>query len=180
MTVLAHAAIKGGPGALHEDLDEDFADTVVNAWRACGWRAASEGASAAIEIVRIERLITVAINTRLKALGLTYARFEVLVQLLFRDAPVGVRDLSDSLQVHPTSVSSALEGLENSGYVKIVPHQSDGRRVVIRLTALGRTALDEAVEILNRDIFSQLGLSSGEMVTFLRVLERLRANAGDF
>lgn len=181
MGLLITAELEGGPSTLRHDVHDDFADIMVDVWRARGWHAAAEGASAAFEIVCIERLLTVAINARVKPLGLTLARFEVLVQLLLRDQAVpGIRELADALQVHATSVSSALEGLQGSGYVQVSAHHSDRRRVAIRLTSRGREVLGEAIDTLNREIFAQLGLTADEMLKCLRVLERLRANAGDF
>ena len=46
------------------------------------------------------------------------------------------------LQVHPTSVTNLVDGLEKLGYVERTPHPRDRRTTLAAITASGREAAD--------------------------------------
>jgi DNA-binding MarR family transcriptional regulator len=84
------------------------------------------------------------------------------------------------LQVHPTSVTSAVDRLESQGFVERVPHPTDRRAVLASITEDGRQRVLSATAALNGQVFEQLGISEHQIGQLRTVLKALRANAGDF
>ena len=91
-----------------------------------------------------------------------------------------VKKASGRLQVHPTSITNAVDRLEAAGLVRRRPHPTDGRATLVEITEAGRETALKATEVLNRDVFGQPGLSPRRVTTLVNVLEDLRRGAGDF
>ena len=78
------------------------------------------------------------IDAVLRPLELTFARYEVLRLLSFSSAgAMPMTRLGSLLQVHPTSVTSAVDRLERQGFVER-QRQDDDRRVVLASITDGR------------------------------------------
>ena len=74
------------------------------------------------------------------------------------------------LQVHPTSVTNAVDRLEKAGLVVRSPHPTDGRTTLIELTAEGRTLAKSATAALNTEVFSQSGFADQDVDQLIRIL----------
>lgn len=153
----------------------------VRAWERQGWAESAPAVATVLALFEAHRQLTNRIDRALRPVGLTLARFEVLTHLLLADGQTQhVTGLADALQVHPTSISSALDRLAAEGLVVRAGDVADGRRVLARLTASGRARTRRAVAILRESVLLDLGLSAEHTATLLRVLGALRVNAGDF
>lgn len=133
-------------------------------------------------LVRVNQLLMERIEVVLRPLGLTFARYEILRLLAFvseSGAAMPMARLGSLLQVHPTSVTSAVDRLVRQGYVERVRGTSDRRLVLTSLTPAGRAVVEEATEGLNRDVFEQPGLSAEQVGQLTGLLDSLRAHAGD-
>lgn len=75
--------------------------------------------------------------------GLTLSQMAVL-GTLFRCGPSSAGDLAAAEKVTPPSMTRTISGLERLGLVERRPHVSDGRQVVVELTAA-------AHEVIERD-----------------------------
>jgi DNA-binding MarR family transcriptional regulator len=84
------------------------------------------------------------------------------------------------LQVHPTSVTSLVDGLERLGYAERTPHPSDRRTTLATITETGRRVAEEATEALHAIRFGTQPLSRSELESVTGVLGRVRLEAGDF
>lgn len=82
--------------------------------------------------------------------------------------------LGARLQVHPASVTSAVDRLERQGYVRREPHPTDGRATLAVLTDEGRAVAAEAAGRLNAELFETLDLTTDESATLFTLLSRLR------
>jgi DNA-binding MarR family transcriptional regulator len=82
--------------------------------------------------------------------------------------------------VHPTSVTNAVDRLEDAALVSRSTHPDDRRAVLVALTPAGRRLAEQATHALNSEVFSQPDLSSGDMGRLVQILTRLRHGAGDF
>ena len=94
---------------------------------------------AAFSTYRVADLIRRSNDGALGPLQLTHVRHEALAVLCFSQAgemPMG--RLSEHLFVHPTSVTSTVDTLERLGYVRRVPHPTDRRATLARITPAGR------------------------------------------
>jgi DNA-binding MarR family transcriptional regulator len=150
-------------------------------WTEHGWGSAAEGMSVVTSVVRAQQILMARVDEQLRDLDLTLARYEVLMLLVFsrRGAlPLGV--IGSRLQIHPTSVSSAVERLVVQGFVRRVRHPTDGRTKLAEITASGRDRAREATSRLNDTVFAEPGLDADDVGVLIAVLTRLRANAGDF
>ena len=57
--------------------------------------------------------------------------------------------MGDRLQVHRTSVTNIIDGLERSGYVTREPHERDRRTTLAAITPRGREVAATATPVLN-------------------------------
>ena len=60
------------------------------------------------------------------------------------------------------------------------PHPADGRAAMLVLTDSGRDLVDRATDALNADVFAAPGLSDDDTADLVRIIARLRKDAGDF
>jgi DNA-binding MarR family transcriptional regulator len=88
--------------------------------------------------------------------------------------------VGNRLQVHPTSVTSAVDRLEAQGLVRRSPHPRDRRAVLAELTDDGRSLAERASAILNREVFEQVGLDAEDTAALVGILRKMRRAAGDF
>ncbi|MCU1536529.1 MAG: transcriptional regulator, MarR family, partial [Humibacillus sp.] len=79
-----------------------------------------------------------------------------------------------------TSVTNAVDRLEDAGLVTRTAHPEDRRTVLVALTPTGRTLAERATEALNSEVFQQPDLGPGDVESLVEVLTRLRGHAGDF
>ncbi len=137
--------------------------------------------AAVTSLMRAQQLVLSRVEAVLKPLGVSFARYEVLMLLaLSRRGTLPMSTISARLQVHQTSVTNAVDRLEAAGLVRRLPHPSDRRTTLIEITPAGRDLAENATSLLNRDVFSQPGLSGRDTTTLVGILGRLRRNAGDF
>ena len=149
-------------------------------WVAHGWGDAADGMAMVTSVVRVQQLLLERIDAVLRPLGLTFARYEVLRLLSFSLAgAMPMTRMGSLLQVHPTSVTSAVDRLEKQGYVGRSRRESDRRVVLATITDTGRAVVEEATGGLNSSVFEVPGLSSSELADLTRLLGVLRAGAGD-
>ena len=159
-------------------------DPIVEArrqWEAHGWHEAAPGMAAVTSIIRVEQIVLGRIDALLRPLGLTFARYELLTLLGFtRTGALPLGKIGDRLQVHPASVTNAVNRLEQDGLVERVAHPEDGRTTLATLTERGRKVAEEGTRLLNEEVFEQLGWSRSDLDALFRILRKFRAAAGDF
>jgi DNA-binding MarR family transcriptional regulator len=137
--------------------------------------------AAVTSIVRAQQILLARIDEQLRGLELTFARYELLVLLHFsREGRLPLNVIGSRLQVHATSVTSAVDRLERQGFVRRTPHPTDGRTKLAALTDVGRERVLEATGRLNATVFADPGLPPDEVEQLVAVLRGLRHAAGDF
>jgi DNA-binding MarR family transcriptional regulator len=162
-------------------LDFDPISEASRQWSAHGWGEACEGMAAITSIVRAQQLFLGRIDAVLRPLELTFARYEVLMLLLFsRRGALPLNKIGARLQVHPTSVTNAVDRLEEQGLIKRVPHSSDRRTTLAEILPVGRELALRATSALNEEVFSHPGMSGEDLASLIGVLHRFRQGAGDF
>jgi DNA-binding MarR family transcriptional regulator len=149
-------------------------------WVAHGWAGAADGMAMVTSLVRAQQLLMERIDGVLRPRGLTFARYEVLRLLSFaREAAMPMSRLGSLLQVHPTSVTSAVDRLVAQGFVERVRSEEDKRVVRAVLTPAGRDAVEEATAALNTEVFEAPGLPGDAVRGLTDRLTDLRAGLGD-
>jgi DNA-binding MarR family transcriptional regulator len=150
-------------------------------WRSHGWDEAADGMASTTSIVRVDQILRARIDAALRPFGLTFSRFELLVLLDFsRRGELPMGKLGERLQVHPASVTNAVDRLEVVGLVVRRPHPDDGRAMLASITADGRRIARRAAAAVNGEVFTDLGLDDREQATLFDLLRRVRVAAGDF
>ena len=162
------------------ERDRDPIREAHRQWVVHGWADAADGMAMVTSVVRVQQLLLERIDAVLRPLGLTFARYEVLRLLSFSSAgAMPMTRMGSLLQVHPTSVTSAVDRLEKQGYVARSRRDSDRRVVLATITDAGRAVVDEATVGLNREVFENPGLSGSDLAEVTRLLGMIRAQAGD-
>ena len=150
-------------------------------WTAAGWGDVADGMALVTSIMRVQQLMLARVEAVLRPFELTFARFEVLMLLHFSgrgSMPVG--KIGERLQVHPASVTNAVQRLAAAGLVERATNPDDGRSVLAAITPTGRDLALDAAEALNREVFGDVGVDSGDRVTLIGYLADWRAAHGDF
>ncbi|SDE18375.1 MarR family winged helix-turn-helix transcriptional regulator [Nocardioides lianchengensis] len=149
-------------------------------WTRHGWSEAADGMAMVTSVVRVQQLLMERIDAVLRPLGLTFARYEVLRLLSFSKAGgMPMTRLGSLLQVHPTSVTSAVDRLERQGYVERVRRSDDRRVVVASITGAGREVVETATTGLNTEVFERPGLEADRLAALTELLGAVRASGGD-
>src|SRR3954465_418882 len=136
---------------------------------------------AVTSIMRVQQILLARLNDELKPFDLTFPRYEALMLLFYsRRGALPLGKMGDRLQVHRTSVTNIIDGLERSGFVTREPHERDRRTTLAAITEPGRETAKSATEVLNELPFGTLPLGPDELDTITRTLETLRADADGF
>jgi len=136
---------------------------------------------ATTSIMRAQQILMARLNEILDRFDLTFPRYEALMLLYLSSRgslPLG--KIGERLQVHRTSVTNLVDGLERSAYVERVPHDSDRRMMLAVITPAGRSAAGEATRELNAAQFATAPLTNADLETMTAVLLKLRADADGF
>ncbi|GAB2661493.1 MarR family transcriptional regulator [Prescottella soli] len=150
-------------------------------WTQHGWGAVADGMAAVTSVMRAQQIMMARVEETLKPFGLTFSRYELLTLLTFtRTGALPMAKASARLQVHPTSVTNAVDRLETAGLVRRVPHPTDRRATLVEITAEGRELSLRATEELNAKVFAEPGLAPDRLDSLVRILAELRYRAGDF
>jgi DNA-binding MarR family transcriptional regulator len=173
---------RGGRGGRdgREGRDDPIELALAN-WRGAGWEAAASGMAAATSVIRVQQLMLQRIDRVLEPFGLTFARYEVLMLLGFsRTGALPPGKAGERLQVHPASVTNAINRLEHDGLVTRLANPRDGRSVLVEITDAGRAVAAAASDDLNAQVFEAMPLPDDGLDVLSGLLTSLRAGWGDF
>lgn len=149
-------------------------------WLAHGWDDAADGMALVTTLVRAHQLVQERVEEVLRPHGLTFARYEILRLLAFsRRRSMPMHRLGSLLQVHPTSVSSAVARLERQGLVVRERRASDRRVVLASLTAAGAELVESVTTDLNGRVFAEPGVGGRDLRDLTALLTTLRRGLGD-
>jgi DNA-binding MarR family transcriptional regulator len=137
--------------------------------------------AAVTSLMRAQAIVLARAETILRPFGLSFARYELLTLLSFtQHGTLPMARAGALLQVHPTSITNAVQRLEKARLVRREPHPGDGRAALIQITGPGRELAAEATKQINADLFTQPGLPNYLLKALSSVLRDLRREAGDF
>lgn len=162
-------------------LAEDPIDEARQQWIAQGWGSAAPGLAVVGSLVRAQQIYVSRVEQALRPLGLTLARFEVLMQLVFsRNGSLPLGKMRGRLQVAPGAITNAIDRLEKDGLVVRQANAEDARVTLARVTREGRTLALKAVDVLNDTVYHHMNLTEAEMDALFDQLQVVRQRAGDF
>lgn len=145
------------------------------------WPEAAEAMAAATSMMRAQQIVLGAVDEALRPFGLTFARYEALMLLSFTSSgELPLSRMGPRLMIHPTSVTNIVDRLEEDRLVARVPHPSDRRTTLARITPAGRALAASATEAVHRTRFGLGELVPRELQAIVDLVRRLRLAAGDF
>lgn len=160
-------------------LDFDPIDEAARQW---GLRWDGVPAMHAVtSLMRVQQLVLNRLDAMLKPHGLTFARYEALVLLVFSShgsLPLG--KMGERLQVHPTSITSIMARLETAGHVLRRRHPDDGRAVLAEITDSGRAVVEAATSDLVDSGFALDVLDAQDLARLSELLRPIRQAADEF
>jgi len=136
---------------------------------------------AATSIMRVQQILMARLNDILGQFELTFPRYEALMLLYLSSRgslPLG--KIGERLQVHRTSVTNLVDGLERSGFAERKPHDHDRRMMLAVITGAGRAVAEDATRALNEVRFATEPLTSRDLDSITDILRKLRADADGF
>jgi DNA-binding MarR family transcriptional regulator len=137
--------------------------------------------AAVTSIMRAQQFLLGEIDGILRPFGLTFARYEALVLLLFsRRGSLPMSKMGERLMVHPTSVTNAVDRLEADRLVRRVAHPTDRRTTLVEITGEGRSRAETATAALMDADFGLRGLDGAQTAQLTELITALRHAAGDF
>lgn len=162
-------------------LDSDPIALATSNWTEAGWGDVADGMALVTSIMRVQQLLLGRVESTLRPFELTFARFEVLMLLTFSsrgELPVG--KIGERLQVHPASVTNAVQRLTAAGLATRSTNPADGRSVLAAITPEGRRVALAAAAALNEQVFADVGLDRADHAATLQLLATWRQAFGDF
>jgi DNA-binding MarR family transcriptional regulator len=165
----------------HRTLTNDPIDLAHDNWVRHGWGQSADGMALVTSIMRVQQVFLARVEAILRPSGLTFARYEVLRLLAFsRRGVLPVGKVGQRLQVHPASVTNAVQRLERDGLVRRRANPDDGRSVLAEITSSGRTLVARCTDRLNAEIFSTVPISPAQQRRTYAALKEIRKAYGDF
>lgn len=141
----------------------------------------SDAMAATTSIMRAQQVVLAAVDRALRPFGLTFARYEGLVLLLFsRQGVLPLSIMGQRLMIHPTSVTNIVDRLEQQGLVRRTPHPTDGRTTLAEITESGRRLAREATVAVNAVAFGLDSLDVEDRQQLIAIIRKLREGVGDF
>jgi DNA-binding MarR family transcriptional regulator len=141
----------------------------------------SSSMRAVTSLMRAHQLVLAEVDAIVKPYGLTFARYEALVLLVFsKKGSLPLSKIGERLQVHPTSVTNIIDRLEKAELVTRRPNPNDGRGVLAEITEQGRRVAEKATADLMAAEFGLGALSTEQHDSLFGTLRDLRLASGDF
>lgn len=162
--------------------DHDAFDAIREAKRQWQerWPEAADAMASATSIMRAQQIVLAAVDAVLRPMGLTFARFEALVLLSFtREGQLPLGKMGTRLMIHPTSVTNIVDRLSDDELVVRIPHPSDRRATLAKITPKGRALASEAADAINAISFGLGSLSARQHEELFDVVRTLRVDGGE-
>jgi DNA-binding MarR family transcriptional regulator len=172
------AEAEAGPDAGGERGRFDPIHEAARLWSASFGPEPVPAMVAVTSVMRAQQILMGRLNELLRPLDLTFPRYEALMLLRFsRTGSLPLGRIGERLQVHPTSVTNTIDGLERLGLVRREPSLRDRRRTLATLTREGRVRAERASALLNEARFGTAPLGDAELGVLSEVLRALRDDA---
>jgi DNA-binding MarR family transcriptional regulator len=136
---------------------------------------------AVTSIMRAEQILIARLNTLLKPWDLTFPRYEALMLLYYsRNGALPLGKMGARLQVHPTSVTNTIDGLQKLGYAERYRHQADRRMWLAAITDRGREVAGNSTQAINDARFETTPLTREQLQDLFEIIRDLRGDEDDF
>jgi DNA-binding MarR family transcriptional regulator len=107
-----------------------------------------------------------------EAAGMSFGRTRAIRRVARR--PMSMGELAGMLGIDPPNATALVADLESQGLVRRKPHPTDGRAKVVEATRKGKQLAERVDAILAKPPPELSGLSSEDLETLRRILEKVR------
>ena len=159
--------------------DRDPILEAYHLWEENGWEDGAVGCTAVTSLMRVHQVLTRRADQILAPIDLTFARYELLVRLYFGRDALPLNQLGKVLQIHQTSITSLVDRLEKQGLIERVPHPTDRRSTLARITPACRVLTGKAINLLNSELYRDVGLPADEARLLIGLLMKMRRSWND-
>lgn len=137
-------------------------------------------AEAATQLMRATQILESSLDSLVADFGLTMARYEALTLLSFSyQHEMALSKLGMRLMIHPASVTNIADRLASQGFIERLPHATDRRIVLARLTPEGLDVVNRASKAIIEAQNGLKGLTDKDLETLIRLCIKFRQGAGD-
>jgi DNA-binding MarR family transcriptional regulator len=127
----------------------------------------------------LHHLVRKHVDAAMTAAGLSLSQSKLLA-LVAQLAPCRPSDIATQMGYAPRTVTTALDALEENGWIERAPHPTDRRAQLVTITAAGRTTLDEVQRPKRRAVEQLFGvLSANEQKQLRELMDRVRERADE-
>jgi len=124
----------------------------------------------------VARLMRKRFEQHARGLGLTRSQWQAIAYLS-RNENISQTGLADLLDVEPITLSRIVDRLVDTGFVERLPHASDRRVWLLRLTHAGRSKLEQVRAPGEKTRAETLaGISEADRMRLLKTLTAIKSN----
>jgi DNA-binding MarR family transcriptional regulator len=135
--------------------------------------------AAATSVMRAQQIVSTAMDRALRPLGLTFARYEVLMLLRFaRQGALPITRVGERLMVHPTGITKLVDKLEEQGLVRREANPNDRRGTLAHITPEGRATAETATRAVSQVRFGA-DLDDEDLEALVRLVRTWRQRVGE-
>ena len=126
-------------------LPEDPIDLAHASWKGQGWENAADGMAVVTSIMRVQQVLLAQVEAVLRPLGLTFARYEVLMLLLFSRTGSPACGQDRRTAAGPSRECDQRRATAGARRIRDrAANPADGRSVLAEITESGRRLTDVA------------------------------------
>jgi len=136
-----------------------------------------------IHVIHFQHAVPALFDQYFAKMGLSRARFMVLIQLFVRDSEdgLGISDLIRLYNVSSATMTGVVDTLEKEGFVTRSHSKSDRRRINLRLTARGQEFMTYFIPIHYTNMKKMMeDFTMEDLQVFMRLNTSLVATIEDF
>jgi DNA-binding MarR family transcriptional regulator len=149
-------------------------------WRQHWGARTAPPVAAVTSLMRAHQIVLARLNEALAPHDLTFPRYEALMLVFYSRAgelPIG--KMAPRLQLHQSTVTPLIDALVARGLIERVPHPTDRRATLARITDRGRAVAEAATADVNGIGFGTAPLTRAEVDGLVATLAKVRREAGD-
>ncbi|WP_322544790.1 MarR family transcriptional regulator [Rhodococcoides fascians] len=133
-------------------------------------------------VLRAQKALSSHLDSTLRPLGLSFARYEVLTLIVAANGPLPIMRIVRALDRHPTTVGTFIDGLESAGWIEREANRSDRRSTLVVVTDSGREVAFAAsralaaIELLDPQLMLRLHKDLQDLLTAARLPKQAGPN----
>ena len=129
-----------------------------------------------IRVIHLQHAVPILFDQYFSKMGLSKARFMVLIQLFMRggEKGLGISEISSFYNVSSATMTGVVDTLEKEGYVTRSHSTKDRRRVILKLTKRGQLFMRRFIPVHSSNLRNMMrSFSSGDLENLMQLNERL-------